>query len=77
MVERIVPSQRKTPPPAASAVIATRGASAPVGAARREAMIREAAYFLAEHRAFAAGSELEDWFAAERAIDRQLAQGRS
>ncbi len=38
----------------------------------REAMIREAAYFRAEHRAFAAGSELEDWFDAEREIDAVL-----
>ncbi len=38
----------------------------------REAMIREAAYFRAEHRAFAPGNELGDWFDAEREIDAVL-----
>lgn len=42
------------------------------GVAQREVMIREAAFFRAEHRAFAPGSELEDWFAAEREIDRLM-----
>jgi hypothetical protein len=36
-------------------------------------MIREAAYFRAEHREFAPGHELEDWLAAEREIDWLLA----
>lgn len=39
----------------------------------REAMIREAAYYLAERRGFAPGHELDDWLAAEAAIDRDLA----
>lgn len=39
----------------------------------REAMIREAAYYLAEKRGFAPGHELDDWLAAEAAIDRDLA----
>jgi hypothetical protein len=39
----------------------------------REKMIREAAYFRAEQRAFATGNELEDWFVAEREIDAMLA----
>ncbi|MCL6555274.1 MAG: DUF2934 domain-containing protein [Burkholderiales bacterium] len=38
----------------------------------REAMIREAAYYLAERRGFAPGHELDDWLAAEAAIDRDL-----
>ena len=41
--------------------------------ASRETMIREAAYFRAEHRSFAPGRELDDWFAAEREIDAVLA----
>jgi DUF2934 family protein len=40
----------------------------------RELMIREAAYFRAEHRAFVPGSELEDWLAAEREVDSALAR---
>jgi hypothetical protein len=43
------------------------------GPAEREAMIRDAAYFRAERRAFAPGNALEDWLAAEREIDSQLA----
>jgi hypothetical protein len=39
----------------------------------REEMIREAAYFRAERRAFVAGGEFEDWIAAEREIDALLA----
>jgi hypothetical protein len=34
----------------------------------RHAMIVEAAYYLAERRAFAPGHELEDWVAAEDGI---------
>jgi hypothetical protein len=48
--------------------------AAVLGAAQREVMIREAAYFRAERRAFAPGGELEDWFVAERRIDSALTQ---
>jgi hypothetical protein len=41
-----------------------------------ETMIREAAYFRAEQRAFVPGNEFEDWFAAEREIDAMLAPQR-
>ena len=41
----------------------------------RQAMIREAAYLLAAQRGFAPGHELEDWLAAEIAVDRGLLQG--
>jgi hypothetical protein len=43
--------------------------------ARRGSMIAEAAYYRAEHRAFAPGRELEDWFAAEAEVDAWLARG--
>ena len=46
--------------------------AAVLSAAQREAMIREAAYFRAERRAFAPGGELEDWLAAERQIETAL-----
>ncbi|MCX7892680.1 MAG: DUF2934 domain-containing protein [Burkholderiales bacterium] len=39
----------------------------------RERMVREAAYYRAERRGFAAGHELEDWLSAEADIDRLLA----
>ena len=56
-----------------------RGAKPPTSTdqantALRETMIREAAYFRAEHRSFIPGRELEDWFAAEREIDAVLAR---
>ena len=51
------------------------GAAAPITAASRESMIREAAYLRAERRGFAPGAELEDWFAAEREVDDHLSAG--
>jgi Protein of unknown function (DUF2934) len=36
------------------------------------AMIRDAAYFLAEKRGFVSGQELEDWLKAEMEILRNL-----
>lgn len=36
---------------------------------QREAMIREAAYFRSAQRGFAPGHDLEDWLAAEAAIE--------
>lgn len=39
---------------------------------QRQQMISEAAYFKAEHRAFAGGDPLQDWLAAESEIDALL-----
>jgi hypothetical protein len=41
-------------------------------AEERHALIERAAYGLAEARGFSPGEELDDWLAAEAAIDRQL-----
>jgi len=42
----------------------------------RQAAIRVAAYYHAEHRGFAPGHELDDWLLAEREIDAvQAARG--
>ncbi len=38
----------------------------------RQAMIEEAAFFIAESRGFAPGQEFDDWLAAERMVARQL-----
>jgi Protein of unknown function (DUF2934) len=38
----------------------------------RRRMVAAEAYFRAERRGFAAGNELEDWVAAEAAVDRRL-----
>ncbi|MDR3419433.1 MAG: DUF2934 domain-containing protein [Nevskia sp.] len=46
----------------------TSGA-APHNWAEREAMVATAAYLRAQKRGFAPGHELEDWLAAEAAID--------
>jgi hypothetical protein len=43
----------------------------------RMALIAEAAYFRAERRGFAAGCELEDWFAAEAEVDAKLMRATS
>ena len=40
-------------------------------------MIEEAAYFIAEHRRFAEGFELDDWLAAEAEVDQKLASFQS
>ena len=39
----------------------------------REARIAEAAYWRAERRGFGAGQELDDWLAAEREVDEDIA----
>ena len=40
----------------------------------RRQLVAAEAYFLAERRGFAAGHELEDWVAAEAAVDSRLQQ---
>jgi len=52
--------------------IVTR-ASAFIEPHRRQAMVAEAAYFLAERRAFDPGHDVDDWLQAEQQIDRLLA----
>lgn len=44
----------------------------PIDAEARRTMIAQAAYFRAQKRGFATGSELEDWLEAEREIARML-----
>jgi len=44
----------------------------PMIAVARWVMIAEAAYYIAEHRGFAQGHELEDWLLAEKQIDAML-----
>jgi hypothetical protein len=38
----------------------------------RYEMVRTAAYYIAEQRGFAPGYEMEDWLAAEKAVDGLL-----
>jgi Protein of unknown function (DUF2934) len=67
------PSTRKRPP-------LKKTAAPPVGmtvsADVRRGMIAEAAYLRAERRSFAPGHEEEDWLAAEKEVDAQLASGQ-
>lgn len=35
--------------------------------------VAEAAYYLAEHRGFAPGAEMEDWLAAEKQVTAEIA----
>jgi hypothetical protein len=48
--------------------------TAPVDPETRRQMVAAEAYFRAERRGFAAGHELEDWVAAEAAVDSRLNQ---
>jgi Protein of unknown function (DUF2934) len=50
------------------------GASKSIDPDLRRQLVAAEAYFLAERRGFAAGSELEDWLAAEAAVDSRLQQ---
>jgi hypothetical protein len=43
----------------------------------REARIAEAAYWRAERRGFVPGQELDDWLAAEKEVDGDLASRQS
>ena len=52
----------------------TRTAIAPVPSTIHEAMVAEAAYYLAERRSFVPGFELQDWLIAEREVDESLAR---
>lgn len=47
-----------------------------VSADVRRGMIAELAYLRAERRGFTPGREDEDWLAAEKEVDAQLASGR-
>jgi hypothetical protein len=40
----------------------------------RQAMITEAAYFMAEKRGFVAGHEMDDWLEAEKEITKNTTQ---
>jgi hypothetical protein len=66
----------KTEPPSASVTdSAIRRTSMACTPEERQTMISEAAYFIAKHRNFARGHELEDWLCGERQIDAAIARG--
>ena len=67
--------------PTAQAVVTILGSrpvtldSAAIDPEVRRQMIAAEAYAIAERRGFAAGRELDDWVAAETAVDALLRQG--
>lgn len=68
------PKTRSTRRPSPQAATSPEGTDPPNAAAAcmQQAMVAEAAFFLAEARGFAPGHELADWLEAERAVARQL-----
>ena len=57
---------------AVSASSTPLGEAASITAERRQKMIAEAAYYLAEHRGFLGGDPRQDWLKAEAEIERRL-----
>lgn len=51
--------------------------SSPVTQQQRQIMICEAAYYIAEHRGFEPGHDVDDWLAAEQQIDAALTRSVS
>ena len=79
MEENTQPAKRarRAPAKAAKPATAVRQKKGESGVTRiapseRLQMIQTAAYFRAERRGFAGGSDLEDWIAAEREVDATL-----
>ena len=52
----------------------SQAAAHPVSSERRQRMIAEAAYYLAEHRGFQGGDTVQDWLQAEGEIARRLGE---
>ena len=88
MVTKRVSPRKKTSGKAASApelsengvIMVLESASADMAGSRgidpqvRRELVAAEAYFRAERRGFAAGCELDDWVAAEAAVDSRLQQ---
>ena len=73
----LLPSQEN--PPQTPQVTATQleRREIPSFSESREARIAEAAYWRAERRGFTAGQELDDWLAAEKEVDDDIATKRA
>jgi hypothetical protein len=63
---------KKTAAKKPAAARSKRSSASNVSEDMRLHMIREAAYYRAQHRGFGGGAEAEDWYAAEREIDVML-----
>lgn len=65
-------ASRRTPPRMRDVTASPDGGSLSISADERRRLIAEAAYYRAEARGFAPGSETDDWLAAEAEIDDNL-----
>ena len=74
MYTQSLKSEVKTDKQSRSRDLMPKTAAVHVPAKDAHARIAEAAYYAAERRGFAPGSELEDWFAAEREFDGRPVQ---
>lgn len=63
---------KKAATPKTSTPRAKKATAGSISEEMRQHMIREAAYYRAQHRGFGGGAEMEDWCAAEREIDVML-----
>jgi hypothetical protein len=59
-------------PKGAAGAEAEKADAGAVSPEERHQMIAVAAYYLAEQRGFCTGYEIQDWFAAQEEVDRQL-----
>lgn len=64
-------SSRKTPNPQSETGKPVEIDSNNTPSPDREAMVAEAAFYIAEARGFAPGQEIDDWLAAERMLGHQ------
>jgi hypothetical protein len=77
--KKTAPAGTQQPPPEPTEVTAAHleRREIPSFSESREARIAEAAYWRAERRGFVAGQELDDWLAAEREVDGDIASRQS
>jgi hypothetical protein len=66
------PKNAPTKPAATAAAAPAKPAAKAVTPAERQAMIAEAAYFIAQKRGFGGGKESSDWIQAEQQVDAAL-----
>lgn len=69
------PAQSKKRTSAQPTPVSMRAAAPGVAPELRLLMIAEAAYYIAEHRGFEVGHDVEDWLVAESQIDAAIACG--
>ena len=72
-----VPAKVAVAPAKAKVSAKPKGEKNPsVSAQQRGHYVEIAAYFIAERRGFAPGNQMDDWLAAEREVERLIAEGK-